>query len=234
MAGASRPKARATGRSVAPRWPGALDVPDAEVGYLPGFLPRPLADRLFAALRTETSWSQHRVRLFGREHPSPRLSAWYGDPAAVYRYSGQTLIPLSWTASLQTAREAAEHFCGRRFDGVLLNLYRDGRDGMGWHSDDERELGPEPCIASLSFGAPRRFRLKHRTRRDLPARSFVLEHGSLFWMRGGTQRHWRHAVPKTAARVGERINLTFRSIGCGRDGTGTDGEVGTWIGSGSR
>lgn len=194
--------------------PRTLDVPDADVGYLPDFLPAGLADALFAALHAETRWSQHRVRLFGREHPSPRLSAWYGDPGARYCYSGQTLIPLPWTASLASVRERVERFCGQPFDGVLLNLYRDGRDGMGWHSDDERELGAEPSIASVSLGAARRFSLKHRTRRDVAPRSLVLEHGSLLWMRGATQQHWRHSIPKTRTPVGARLNLTFRAIAC--------------------
>ncbi len=202
-----------------------LDAPDADVCYLPQFLADDVADRLLSALRTEILWSQHRVRLFGREHASPRLSAWYGDADAVYRYSGQTLRPLPWTGSLEIVRDRVQRFCGQPFDGVLLNLYRDGRDGMGWHSDDERELGPEPSIASVSFGAARRFRMRHRTRTDVPPRSLLLEHGSLLWMRGSTQQHWRHAIPKTSAPVGARLNLTFRALGCRREVIATDGEI---------
>jgi alkylated DNA repair dioxygenase AlkB len=207
--------------------PRILDLPDADIGYLPDFLPARLADRLLAALRAEIRWSQHRVRLFGREHRSPRLSAWYGDPDAVYRYSGQTLRPVPWTASLEVLRERVQRFCHQPFDGVLLNLYRDGRDGMGWHSDDERELGAEPSIASVSLGAPRRFRLKHRTRPDVTARTLVLEHGSLLWMRGATQQHWRHSIPKTRTPVGERLNLTFRAIACRSKAASMGGEVRT-------
>jgi len=190
----------------------ALDLPDADVVHVPDFLPLAVADRLLAALGGEIAWTQHRVRVFGREHPCPRLSAWYGDPHAVYRYSGQTLAPEPWTPALAELRARVEAFCAERFDGVLLNLYRDGRDGMGWHSDDERELGPAPTIASVSLGEARRFQLRHRVRRDLPVATLPLAHGSLLVMRGATQRHWRHGVPKTRRAVGARLNLSFRCV----------------------
>lgn len=192
----------------------ALALRGAEVEYVPGFLSAGEADRLLARIREEVVFEQHRVRLFGREHPCPRLSAWHGDPHAVYRYSGQTLSPAPWTPTLAALRARVAAHCGEAFDAVLLNWYRDGRDGMGWHSDDEPELGPAPTLASVSLGGARRFVMKARgSGASSPARhAWVLEHGSLFVMRGPTQHNWRHAVPKTRRGVAPRLNLTFRRV----------------------
>ena len=201
-------------------------LPDAEILYDPDFLPARIADRLQARLVEEITWEQHRVRVFGREHPCPRLSAWYGDPGASYRYSGQTLEPRSWTPALLDLRRRVEAALGERFDGVLLNFYRDGKDGMGWHSDDERELGESPTIASVSLGAERRFLLKHRSRRDAEVREWALGHGSLIVMAGPTQRHWKHSVPKTRRAVAERLNLSFRTIVGAADGAEPGGRSG--------
>jgi alkylated DNA repair dioxygenase AlkB len=192
-------------------------LPDADVAHVPDFLPVDVADRALAQIRAETAWEQHRVRVCGREHRCPRLSAWCGDAGAVYRYSGQTLWPRSWAPGITEIRERVESLLAERFDGVLLNLYRDGRDGMGWHSDDERELGESPTIASVSLGAARRFRLKHRSRTDIAPYEWQLGHGSLIVMRGPTQRHWRHCVPKTRRPVGERVNLSFRAVSTPHD-----------------
>lgn len=149
--------------------------------------------------------------MYGRPVRVPRLVAWHGDPAAVYTYSGTEHLPRPWTPALERVRRRAEALTGHAFNAVLLNLYRDGRDGMGWHADDEPELGPEPVVASASFGATRRFCLRHRRRRDLKL-DVPLGHGSLLLMHGATQRHWLHAVPKTRQPVGARINLTFRRV----------------------
>ena len=160
-------------------------------------------------------WTRHRLRIFGREVEAPRLSCWIGDPDAMYRYSGTRFTPELWPAALVPVRDAVSEAAGVAFNSVLANLYRDGRDAMGWHSDDERELGPEPVIASLSLGATRRFVLKARAA-DADGRfaRHVLElpHGSLLVMRGDTQTRFRHALPRTARPVGPRINLTFRKI----------------------
>lgn len=163
---------------------------------------------LMGRLRDEVPWSQHRIRLFGRWIDSPRLSCWMGDVA--YRYSGVTFEPLPWTATVRELNQRIEVRIGRRFNSVLANLYRDGHDSMGWHSDDEPELGREPLIASLSLGTTRRFLLRRRDRSerlalDLPA-------GSLLLMSGTSQRDWQHALPKTRRAVSERINLTFRQV----------------------
>lgn len=189
-----------------------IELPDADLDYRPGWLGVAAAARLFATLRDAVPWEVHRIRLFGREHASPRLSCWIGDPAAVYRYSGTRFAPHPWLPDLAALRERLCAELGAPFNSVLANLYRDGRDAMGWHSDDEPELGPAPVIASVSLGTPRRFVLKHR--RDPALRhALVLEPGSLLVMAGATQRHWKHALPRTAKPVGARINLTFRQVG---------------------
>ena len=140
----------------------------------------------------------------------PRLSCWIGDADAHYRYSGQDFVPEPWTPALAELRTALSADLGVAFNSVLCNLYRDGRDAMGWHSDAERELGAQPTIASLSFGATRRFRL--RPRGGGATHDIALEAGSLLLMAGVTQQNWRHALPRTAKPVGARINLTFRHI----------------------
>lgn len=187
------------------------NLPDADVRYLPGWLQPAEAEALRLALLEQVAWDVHRIRMFGRWVDSPRLSCWIGDPDAHYRYSGTDFVPHPWPAALRPLRERLQQACDARFNSVLANRYRDGRDGMGWHSDDEPELGAQPVIASLSLGATRRFLLR---RRDDPARAFefALGHGDLLVMAGETQRHYQHALPKTARPLGERINLTFRWI----------------------
>lgn len=188
-----------------------LDLPEATVLLGEGFLSDEEARDHFDALRTDIEWEQHAIRLFGRNVPSPRLSAWHGDPDAVYRYSGFTHRPCPWTPRLSSLRTAVEREAGAVFNSVLLNRYRDGQDAMGWHADDEVELGQQPVIASVSLGATRRMRFRHRTRRDLTA-EVMLRNGSLLVMAGTTQQYWQHAVPRTRTVHEERINLTFRLI----------------------
>jgi len=188
-----------------------LPLADAAVQFDPRWLSPAQADALFDALRPAIDWEVHRIRLFGRLVDSPRLSSWIGDPGASYVYSGARFEPRPWPVPLLALRERVGAVAGERFNSVLANLYRDGRDAMGWHSDDETELGPRPVIASLSLGATRRFVFKHRRE---PGRKLVLElpHGSLLLMRGDTQSNYRHALPRTARPLGPRINLTFRRI----------------------
>jgi alkylated DNA repair dioxygenase AlkB len=187
-----------------------LHLADADLLFDPRFLDSTEAGAAFAALRNSLPWEVHRIRLFGRTVDSPRLSAWIGDPDAAYRYSGTRFEPHPWTPELRALRDRVAQAAGVGFNSVLANLYRSGADAMGWHSDDERELGPRPVIASLSLGATRRFRLKHR--RGHPGLDLDLPAGSLLLMRGGTQHAYRHALPRTARPVGERINLTFRHV----------------------
>ncbi|KPN19589.1 DNA methylase [Xanthomonas sp. Mitacek01] len=186
-----------------------------DITLLPGWLPNDEADALLASLSDEVRWTRHRLRIFGREIEAPRLSCWIGDPGAAYRYSGARFMPHAWPTALVPVRKAVSETAGVAFNSVLANLYRDGRDAMGWHSDDEPELGPAPVIASLSLGATRRFVLKaKRPDADGQLARHVLElpHGSLLLMRGDTQARYRHALPRTAKPVGPRINLTFRRI----------------------
>jgi alkylated DNA repair dioxygenase AlkB len=197
----------------------SMSIPEALdpelFAYTPGFLPELEADRSLERLWRELQWSQREITLFGRRVPQPRLVAWYGEPDAVYTYSGLTLAPLPWHPLLQQLRERVERFSGGRFNAVLANAYRDGNDSMGWHSDDEQELGPRPLIASLSLGAPRRFLLRPRQRRSDGRRvstALVLDHGSLLLMRGESQRCFQHALPRTRQPVGLRVNLTFRLV----------------------
>ena len=189
----------------------ALPLADAKLAFDPHWLGADEADALFAALRAQVAWEVHRIRLFGREVDSPRLSCWIGDPDASYRYSGVRFEPRSWPDALRPVRVRLEQTLGQGFNSVLANLYRDGRDAMGWHSDAEPELGAQPVIASISLGAARRFAFRHRQQ---PERKLSLElpHGSLLVMAGDTQRFYRHSLPRTVRPVGERINLTFRRI----------------------
>jgi alkylated DNA repair dioxygenase AlkB len=174
------------------------------------YLPQAEADCLLAALDAGVAWERHSVRMFGRELPTPRRSCWIGDADAVYTYSRVRFEPRPWPAFLQPLRGQLAASLGARFNSVLANRYADGRDCMGWHADDEPELGPRPLIASLSLGATRRFVLRRRggqARHDIR-----LPHGSLLVMQGDTQANWQHALPRTAAPSGLRINLTFRHI----------------------
>lgn len=187
-----------------------LTLPDAQLHYHPGFLAREEADSLLAVLLDQVNWRQDRIRLFGREHLIPRLQAFLSDPGIHYTYSGLRLAGAPWLPALQPLKQRLEALCEQPFNALLLNLYRDGQDCMGWHADDEPELGQNPVIASVSLGAPRRFRLRHNRSRDTHA--LTLEHGSLLLMAGPTQHHWQHCLPRTRVCRSPRINLTFRLI----------------------
>ena len=169
-------------------------------------------DELLESLLEETPWRQESITLYGKTHLQPRLLAWYGEPDAVYRYSGKTYQPLPWTEQLDDLRRRMEDLAEAPFNSVLLNYYRDGRDSMGLHADDEPELGPEPVIASLSLGEERALYFRHK--RDKKARGLdvVLPHGSVLMMRGLTQANWKHGIRKLRRPCGPRLNLTFRLI----------------------
>ena len=191
---------------------GDCDLPDACVDYVPGFLPPKTADGVFDSLIKQVQWRQPKIKLFGKTFLSPRLSAWYGDACAVYSYSGLVNQPLPWLPVLQVLRRRLKNEWAWNPNAVLVNWYRDGQDSMGWHSDDESELGNEPTIASISLGASRRFLLRHKKHKHMPIYELVLEHGSLLIMAGSTQKFWRHSVPKSTHAVGQRVNLTFRLV----------------------
>lgn len=190
-----------------------LPLPGAELSLWPRWLDSDEADALLALLQASIPWEVHRIRIYGREIDSPRLSCWIGDADATYVYSRTRFEPRPWTPLLTTLRDRVEQACGTRFNSVLANLYRDGHDSMGWHSDNELELGERPVIASLSLGAERRFRLKPRRAEGRGhLHGIELGHGSLLRMAGDTQRLYVHDLPKTSATVGPRLNLTFRQI----------------------
>ena len=184
-----------------------------EIVWVSAFLPSKEADAAFAALLAAVPWKQEHVVLFGRRIAQPRLSCWMGDPGAVYTYSGATFEPSPWVAAAADIRERVQAATGATFNSVLLNLYRNGADSMGFHADDEPELGDAPLIASVSLGASRRFVLRPRRRRGTtPTMRLRLDHGSLLVMRGETQKLWSHGVPKEPQIAGPRINLTFRLL----------------------
>ncbi|ATS22480.1 MULTISPECIES: alpha-ketoglutarate-dependent dioxygenase AlkB family protein [Xanthomonas] len=186
-------------------------LPGAQIRWQRGWLDAAQADALLQTLLAQVRWEVHRIRMFGRVVDSPRLSSWIGDADASYRYSGTRFAPQPWLDALQPARARLQAETGHPFNSVLVNRYRSGSDAMGWHSDDEPELGAQPLIASVSLGATRRFAFKHRDDAALK-QTLELGHGDLLVMSGDTQRYYKHALPRTARPVGERINLTFRQI----------------------
>lgn len=183
---------------------------DGELYLHNNFYSRAEADLLFSQLQTELDWQEERIFIYGRWVKVPRLMCWYGNADACYRYSGVNHQPLAWTPTLQTIREKVERQCLCAFNSVLANLYRDGTDSMGCHADDEKELGENPLIASLSLGDPRLFKLHHKTQPE--KLDMILSHGDLLLMAGSLQQHWLHSVPKTKKPKTLRINLTFRQI----------------------
>ena len=186
-------------------------IMDGDIWYCEQFLDDETAVRLFEDLLKSTRWTQPVVKMGNRIVNSPRLAAWHGDPDAVYTYSGLRNSPAGWNPALIEVRDRLETIAEIRFNSVLLNYYRDGNDSMGWHRDNEPELGKNPVIASVSLGATRRFLMKH-IRQDEQRMEFHLEQGSVLLMVGETQHNWKHSVPKTRAVMQPRINLTFRVV----------------------
>lgn len=188
-----------------------LNLPDADVVYYPHFFSEKKADRYFETLLNETNWQQDDITVFGKTYQQPRLTALYGENGKSYTYSGITMKPLPFTSLLKEIKDLIETITKETFTTVLLNLYRNGQDSNGWHSDDEKELGKNPVIASVSFGAERVFHFKHKNNKELK-KSIQLQHGSLLTMKGSTQKKWKHQLPKTKKVDSPRINLTFRAI----------------------
>lgn len=186
--------------------------PNGWIALVHDFVPEHHAvmDALVASLPLKSEL----LRIMGRDVATPRLTSWHGDPGASYRYSGRYFEPNSWTAELDAVRDRLEALLGVRFNSVLANHYRDGRDSMGFHTDAEPELGPsspdDVLIASVSLGAARRFVLQSKATKE--RRVFELGEGSVLVMGGAVQRYWRHGVPKTSRKVGPRLNLTFRIV----------------------
>lgn len=194
-----------------PYEPIVLHLPDATIIYYPHFFDKTEADRLLSQLKNEIPWQQDDIKVFGKVYPQPRLTALFGNEGKSYSYSNIKMQPHPWNPLLQKIKLKVESVADTNFTTVLLNLYRDGKDSNGWHADNEKELGINPVIASVSFGSERIFQLKHNSVPGLK-QNIVLEHGSLLLMKGTTQHFWKHQIPKTAKPIDTRINLTFRVI----------------------
>jgi len=188
-----------------------FDLKDAELIYYPNFYESVEANTIFQKLLHEIPWQQDDIKVFGKVYAQPRLTALFGNDGKPYSYSNITMQPHPWNIILQKIKFQIENVVDENFSTVLLNLYRDGKDSNGWHADNEKELGINPTIASLSFGEERYFHLQHNTDKNLKLK-ILLEHGSLLIMKGTTQHYWKHHVPKTSRTIGNRINLTFRKI----------------------
>ena len=184
---------------------------DGEVFYLPDFFTKEESKVFYNALLQNIEWQQDKIKLFGKTHDVPRLTALYGNADKPYTYSGITMKPTAWLPELLEIKKKIETVAQVDFTTVLLNLYRNGQDSMGWHSDDEKELGLNPLIVSVSFGATRIFKLQHNNDKSL-RQSLELTDGNLLVMQGQTQHFWKHAIPKTSKITEPRINLTFRVI----------------------
>ncbi len=188
-----------------------LNLKDAEVFYYPNYFTKNESMSLFQILTTETLWQQDDIKVFGKTYKQPRLTSLYGSNKRPYSYSNITMHPNKFSSTLLKIKSKIEDTTNEIFTTCLLNQYRDGQDSNGWHADNEKELGQNPVIASVSFGASRMFHLKHRYDKSHKCK-LLLESGSLLLMKGTTQHFWLHQVPKTKKQIGSRINLTFRYI----------------------
>jgi len=189
-----------------------LKLPQAELVYYPNFYDFEKAKSYFEILKDIIKWQQDNITVFGKTYKQPRLTALYATNDLPYSYSNLTMLPKPFNHELLQIKQDIEHLTDHTFTTVLLNLYTNGNDSNGWHADNEKELGKNPMIASVSLGASRMFHFKHRTLKD-QKHKLLLEHGSLLLMKGEMQQYWLHQIPKTKKIIGERINLTFRKIG---------------------
>ena len=188
-----------------------LALKDAEVVYYPNCFNQNKSKHYFEILRQQTPWQQDNIKVFGKVYQQPRLTALYANNNSPYSYSNITMHPHPFTPTLVEIKKKVEDISKMSFTTCLINLYRDGQDSNGWHADNEKELGQNPVIASVSFGAQRAFHLKHRHDKSQKLK-LNLDSGSLLIMKGPTQHHWLHQIPKTKQHVNERINLTFRIL----------------------
>lgn len=189
---------------------GINEIKDGVIVFYPDYFSNDESRILFERLISDTVWKQESMKLYGKTVPFPRLTAWYGDKDKPYTFSGITLQPNQWTDDLLNIKLKIETVAGVNFNSVLLNLYRDGNDSISWHTDAEKELGQNPVIASVNFGATRTFQLRHKlTKQQI---NIPLNNGSILVMSGSLQHFWQHQVPKTSKRINSRINLTFRVL----------------------
>jgi alkylated DNA repair dioxygenase AlkB len=188
-----------------------FNLPNAELLYIENFYNATNAEYYFKILKKTVNWQQDDITLFGKTYKQPRLTSLYANNSQPYSYSNITMQPTIFTSELQQIKSDIEQEVEHQFTSVLLNLYRNGNDSNGWHADNEKALGKNPVIASLSFGETRPFHFKHRHIKD-ERHKINLNHGSLLLMRGEMQHYWLHQIAKTKKTIGERINLTFRTI----------------------
>jgi len=186
-------------------------LPNAELIYIPNFFSKQEADSYFKTIETKTNWQHDDITIFGKTHKQPRLTALFGESNQPYGYSNIMMYPKPFTPTLKTIMQRIEDNAKYQFNTVLINLYRDGNDSNGWHADNEKELGENPLIASLSLGEARPFHFKHRTLKH-QRHKLILEHGSLLIMKGEMQHHWLHQIAKTKKQIRPRLNLTFRKL----------------------
>lgn len=184
---------------------------EGEAYFYSEFFSKEESDDFFKRLTEEVDWKQEPIVIFGKQVMQPRLTAWFSDKDKVYSYSGITMQGTGWNKTLLEIKERIEKIAGVTFTGALLNFYRDEKDSMGWHKDDEKELGKNPVIGSVSFGAERTFKFQNIKEKELQT-SIILTHGSFLLMRGQTQHCWKHSIPKRTKPLGPRINITFRVI----------------------
>jgi alkylated DNA repair dioxygenase AlkB len=189
-----------------------IDIVDGSLKYYPQYLDGNEASLLYEILKEQIAWQQSEINIYGKRVKIPRLNAWYGDENCPYEYSGHYFHPKPWLPCLYDIKCRIEALTGASFNSVLVNYYRDGNDGVAWHSDDEPELGRNPVVASLSLGEQRSFHLKHRYNKTLAVRKLELSHGSLLLMGGELQHYWSHQLPKTTMACAGRINLTYRYV----------------------
>ena len=188
-----------------------FDLSDSEIELHEHFFDAQESGSIMQALISEIDWKQYQIKIFGKTLDQPRLTAYYGEDHPYYAYSNIKLQPIPFTPILLSIKNKIEALTLEKFNGVLLNYYRNGDDSMGWHADDEKELGTNPVIASLSFGASRNFQLQHSLDKSISKATIVLNDASLLIMKGVTQHFWKHQIPKQKNK-GPRINLTFRKI----------------------
>jgi len=188
-----------------------LNLPDAEFIYYPNFFSKEKADLFLETLSKEIAWQQDDITIFGKKIAQPRLTALYGNEGKSYGYSNIVMQPHPFNSALTFIKEEIESTINEHFTTVLLNFYRNEKDSNGWHADNEKELGRDPVIASVSFGETRMFQIKHNTKKEFK-QSILLEHGSLMVMKNGAQVHYKHQIPKATKPKNPRINLTFRKI----------------------
>ena len=188
-----------------------LPLKDGQFIYYPKFLNEALASELFNSIYQETNWKEDSITIFGKKILQPRLTCLFGNEGKPYSYSGITMYPNNWNKSLLFIKNEIETVCQQNFTTVLANLYRNETDSNGWHADNEKSLGHDPIIASISLGEERSFQIKHNSNKSEKI-NLILEHGSLLLMKEGSQIHYKHQLPKSKTSKNPRINLTFRTI----------------------